>query len=196
MIGSVDLSIAFPGQLVLALLLILSIWMWSLILLKWLQFRWLRSNESPLDLCLQRFQQGQSVEGWQGEIWRQGQQAGASGAMDRKALIDIGEQLANRLGGSVRTILVLAQTAPLLGLIGTVMGMITTFDVIHLLGNGNLQEMSRGISQALTTTQAGLVVAIPGLVVGSLLRRQAERLGDRIEAFAIAVGRSVSLEAV
>ncbi len=178
------------GGLVIVLLLGLSVWMWTLILLKWAQFRWLRRREQPLEICLGRFAQGGAVEGWQGELWQRHREVQAD-AVEPRLLTDLGEQLSQKLERSVRTILVLAQTAPLLGLIGTVMGMITTFDVIHALGSGNLQELSRGISQALVTTQGGLLVAIPGLVIGALLRRQSDRFRDRIEAFSIAVGRTL-----
>jgi biopolymer transport protein ExbB len=72
--------------------------------------------------------------------------------------------------------------APLLGLLGTVAGMTETFDS---LGDMALFAQSGGIaggiSQALLTTQMGLSVAVPGLVVGRLLRRRQERLLDEIE---------------
>ncbi|MCR9205136.1 MAG: MotA/TolQ/ExbB proton channel family protein, partial [Halobacteriovoraceae bacterium] len=66
-------------------------------------------------------------------------------------------------------ILVMAAVAPLLGLLGTVTGMISTFDIITEFGTGDPKLLSSGISEALITTKLGLVVAIPSLLLGNLL---------------------------
>ena len=66
-------------------------------------------------------------------------------------------------------ILVIASVAPLLGLLGTVTGMIETFDMITEFGTGDPKLLSEGISIALVTTELGLIVAIPTLLLGSLL---------------------------
>lgn len=78
----------------------------------------------------------------------------------------------------VGTILVLAATAPLLGLLGTVMGMIATFEAIARFGAANARAFAAGISEALITTQFGLIVAVPGLFMGHLIRRRADLLRD------------------
>ncbi len=77
-------------------------------------------------------------------------------------------------------IAVLASVAPLLGLLGTVIGMITTFEVISLFGTGNARAMAGGISEALITTQTGLLVAIPGMYLANFLNQRALRLKQRI----------------
>jgi len=61
-------------------------------------------------------------------------------------------------------------------LLGTVLGMIETFQVISDFGTGNARALAGGISVALVTTQTGLLVAIPGLLASSRLRRIAEEL--------------------
>src|SRR5690554_2705126 len=61
---------------------------------------------------------------------------------------------------SLGLIQALSETLPLLGLLGTVSGMIQSFDVISVFGNGNVRGMAGGISQALLTTMAGLVTAL------------------------------------
>lgn len=71
-------------------------------------------------------------------------------------------------------ILVFAAVAPLLGLLGTVTGMISTFDVITEFGTGDPRMLSGGISEALITTKLGLVVAIPALLGGTLLNGRAD----------------------
>jgi biopolymer transport protein ExbB len=66
-----------------------------------------------------------------------------------------------------------AATAPLLGLLGTVTGMIVTFQAITIFGTGDPKLMADGISQALVTTVLGLVVALPLLFVNALLATRA-----------------------
>lgn len=67
-----------------------------------------------------------------------------------------------------------AATAPLLGLLGTVTGMINTFQVITLFGTGDARTLSGGISEALITTKYGLAIAIAALLVHALLSRKAK----------------------
>ena len=75
---------------------------------------------------------------------------------------------------------ILAGIAPLLGLLGTVTGMLVTFDVISVFGTGNARAMAGGISEALISTQTGLLIAIPGLYMANFLKRRSERLKQRI----------------
>lgn len=82
-------------------------------------------------------------------------------------------------------ILVIAAVAPLLGLLGTVTGMIGTFDILTEFGTGDPRMLSGGISEALVTTQLGLVVAIPMLLIGNLLDRAGSNLLDRLETEAL-----------
>ena len=79
------------------------------------------------------------------------------------------------------TLNVLAAIAPLLGLLGTVTGMIDTFQVITRFGTGDPRMMSGGISEALVTTQLGLGVAIPILLMHHFLERKAEKIIDEME---------------
>ena len=76
---------------------------------------------------------------------------------------------ASRLHRGLPTLTILAAVTPLLGLLGTVTGMIETFQSITLFGTGDPKLMSGGISQALVTTQLGLAVAIPVLLLNSFL---------------------------
>ena len=86
-------------------------------------------------------------------------------------------------------IAVLAAVAPLFGLLGTVTGMITTFDVITLFGTGNAKAMAGGISEALVTTQSGLVVSIPGFFMSALLFRRSAAARNRLEEAAMILKR-------
>lgn len=78
-------------------------------------------------------------------------------------------------------IAITAATSPLLGLLGTVSGMIATFNVITLLGSGDPKPLAGGISEALITTLFGLVVAIPALILHAFLSRRAQGIVQTTE---------------
>ena len=81
--------------------------------------------------------------------------------------------------------------APLLGLLGTVTGMINTFHVITFYGTGDPRMMSGGISEALVTTMLGLSVAIPIMLSHTLLTRRIETVIVQMEEKAIAFVNTV-----
>lgn len=78
-------------------------------------------------------------------------------------------------------IAVTAATAPLLGLLGTVSGMIRMFNVITVTGTGDVKPMAGGISEALVTTLFGLIVAIPALIIHTLLSRRSNGVVQNTE---------------
>ena len=90
----------------------------------------------------------------------------------------------NRFGAFI---IVIAAVSPLLGLLGTVTGMISTFDIITEFGTGDPKLLSSGISIALVTTEVGLIVAIPALIFGNLLSGWAEAIKDDMEKAALHV---------
>lgn len=79
-------------------------------------------------------------------------------------------------------IVVIAAIAPLLGLLGTVTGMISTFEIITEHGTGDPRMLSGGISEALITTQMGLVVAIPMLLLGNMLNGWSDKIYSKLES--------------
>jgi biopolymer transport protein ExbB len=78
----------------------------------------------------------------------------------------------------------LVALCPLLGLLGTVTGMIEVFDVVNVSGTGNVRAMASGISRATLPTMAGMVIALPGLYFCLQLEQRVntsvERLADRL----------------
>ena len=82
---------------------------------------------------------------------------------------------------------VIAVAAPLMGLLGTVTGMIRTFQAITLFGTGDPKLMAGGISEALVTTMLGLVVAIPLVLFHAVLSNLSKRMVDIIEEQAAGV---------
>ena len=79
-----------------------------------------------------------------------------------------------------------AAAAPLLGLLGTVIGMINTFQLITIFGTGDAKSLSSGISEALMTTALGLIVAIPTLILHGALSRMAKRKLGLLEELTVA----------
>ncbi|MEM9446465.1 MAG: MotA/TolQ/ExbB proton channel family protein [Verrucomicrobiota bacterium] len=88
-----------------------------------------------------------------------------------------------------------AAAAPLLGLLGTVTGMINTFKMITIYGTGDAKMLSGGISEALLTTKWGLIVAIPSVIAASYLNRKAKGIVDNMEKAAISFVNTISRRA-
>lgn len=86
-----------------------------------------------------------------------------------------------KLESGLNLVKVLAATAPLLGLLGTVIGMINTFQAITLYGTGDPQIMASGISEALVTTVLGLIAAIPLLLLHAFASGAAKRVTQILE---------------
>jgi len=82
-------------------------------------------------------------------------------------------------------IVVIAAVSPLLGLLGTVTGIISTFDIITEFGTGDPKLLSSGISEALLTTKFGLMVAIPLLLLGNMLSSWGNRTKNDLERAAL-----------
>lgn len=85
-----------------------------------------------------------------------------------------------------------ASTGPLLGLLGTVLGIIKTFQAMVIYGTGNAKNFSAGISEALITTAEGLVVAIPVLILHGLMKGLAKGKAGEVESIAIALVNGTS----
>ena len=81
---------------------------------------------------------------------------------------------------SIPIIKTLVSLCPLLGLLGTVTGMIEVFDVMALAGSGNSRAMASGVSKATIPTMAGMVAALSGLALSVQLARFAERESERV----------------
>ncbi len=80
---------------------------------------------------------------------------------------------------------VIATAAPLMGLLGTVVGMVRTFALITVFGTGNAAKLASGISEVLVATELGLIVAIPTLVVHGFLSQRIQRNLALLERYAL-----------
>ncbi|WP_173473252.1 MotA/TolQ/ExbB proton channel family protein [Fibrobacter succinogenes] len=96
----------------------------------------------------------------------------------RNAMLATRHNLDVSLSKSLKTIATCASIAPLLGLLGTVSGMVHTFETIQKFGFGNPVLLADGISEALLTTQAGLLVAFPLMLVYNYLESRVDSIGD------------------
>lgn len=90
-----------------------------------------------------------------------------------------------KLEKNLSTISILASISPMLGLLGTVIGMIRSFNVIALQGTGDPQALAGGISEALITTEAGLIIAIPLLFLYNMLSDRVNKLTTEMERSSI-----------
>lgn len=99
----------------------------------------------------------------------------------KEAVEDAGRHETARLGRYLRALATIAAVSPLLGLLGTVTGMIEVFHTIAATGGGQAAELSSGISQALITTATGLLIAIPTLVAHNYFDGRAEGLVSDLE---------------
>jgi biopolymer transport protein ExbB len=103
----------------------------------------------------------------------------------KESIEDTGRHVVHELDRFIGTLGTIASLSPLMGLLGTVLGMIRTFNAITTEGIGNPAALAGGIAEALITTAAGLTVAIPALIGYRFLRSKVERLVVQMEKEAI-----------
>jgi len=108
-----------------------------------------------------------------------------------ESIEDVGRHEAHSLERFLNTLGTIAVISPLLGLLGTVVGMIEVFNVIGNEGLGKAGALAGGISQALITTAAGLVIAIPTLVAHRYFLRRVETLVVEMEQEALKLVEAV-----
>ena len=167
------------GGLVMIPLILCSLTMWTLILDRMFYFYTLESRDielSRLTTVLREKRVPVNRDGLKAHLVRY-YLAHRTGDpfVDKRILEECAMSMDPKLTRFLAIIAVLAAVSPLFGLLGTVTGMITTFDVITLFGTGNARAMAGGISEALVTTQSGLMVSIPGLLMSVLLFRRSAR---------------------
>jgi biopolymer transport protein ExbB len=146
--------------------------------------------EGSLDGALKK---AREIKGVAGEMLL----IGAENAHEKRALLE--EMLFERilrvrptLERFLPFLAITAAAAPLLGLLGTVIGMIKTFQLITIFGTGDAKSLSSGISEALVTTALGLCVAIPTLILHGALARMARHKIGLLEQISVAFVNGVS----
>ena len=114
----------------------------------------------------------------------------------RDVLEETGRQESTRLTRRLGVLETVAAVSPLLGLLGTVLGMIRVFATISLAGLGNPETLSSGISEAMVTTAAGLIIGIPALVAYNWLNGRADRIIFDLEFYSSKVLDTLRLQIV
>ena len=155
------------GGDVLYLILVVTFFMWALILERQWYYRRLFPAEAR-----------ETIETWQA---RQDQTSWYAYQV-RDLLIS---RVRQNLEHSLLMVKTLVAVCPLLGLLGTVTGMIEVFDVMAIAGGGNVRAMAAGVSKATIPTMAGMVAALSGMLFSIQLERFAEdetqRVADQLE---------------
>jgi len=103
----------------------------------------------------------------------------------KESIQDAGRQAMVKLEKYLNTLGTIAQITPLLGLLGTVIGMIRVFTVITVQGTGDSSALAHGISEALITTATGLIIAIPALIFHRFFERKVDELVAEMEQEAL-----------
>lgn len=184
-----------PGGAIMLLLVGASLWMWGLVFERLACFWSMERADVTVHQAMVLLREGTPVPPDAGICRRMVagflQSRTGSRALDQRLLDQHALEQRPRIRRFLTVITVLAATAPLLGLLGTVTGMIATFDVIAIFGTGNAKALSGGISKALITTQSGLLVGIPGLFMSRLLMRRADAIERRLTETVMALKRAV-----
>lgn len=148
------------GGPVLLVIIFVSIILWILILERYWFF--IRSFPQKRSQIADQWQRRQDHSSWYALRLREG----------------LLSELSMALRDHLLTIQALIAVLPLLGLLGTVTGMIAIFDVLNVFGNGNPRGMASGISRALLPTTAGLATSLIGLFFSSDINSRANKLDD------------------
>lgn len=144
------------GGTLLWAILIVAFLLWTLIIERYLYLRF--GHRAYLAQTIARWHAREDRSSWYAK-------------QIRKSLI---AEISLRLDDSLPLIRTLIALCPLLGLLGTVTGMIQVFDVMAVLGTGNARAMAGGVSMATMPTMAGMVVAISGLFFSAHLQQRAD----------------------
>jgi biopolymer transport protein ExbB len=108
----------------------------------------------------------------------------------KEVIEDTGRHVVHELERFLNALGTIAAISPLLGLLGTVTGMVSAFEAITAQGVGDARVLSGGIGEALITTEAGLIVAIPALIGYRYLRGRVDMLVVEMEKEAIKLVRA------
>ncbi len=150
------------GGTVLWLILLSSVLMWTLIIERYM-FVYVMHPKQVKQL-LQSWQQRTERHSWYAQKIRQGMISESSASLHQHLM-------------AIKTLIV---ALPMLGLLGTVDGMIQTFDVLTVFGTGNARGMAGGISVALITTMGGLLAALSGMYFSTQLEQRVARAEEQI----------------
>jgi biopolymer transport protein TolQ len=161
------------GQVIVVILLALSIGSWTLMLIKWQQLlRWNRDNQQFLE------QPSASTSPSSFALLAQAHRR------DPQHSEIVYERLCDRYEAHMHLLASITAVAPLLGLLGTVWGLMDAFGAVALEQNASIQTLAPGVSGALLTTVVGLCVAIPSTLGYNLLTGKIKHMEANLQDFA------------
>jgi biopolymer transport protein ExbB len=164
--GAIRDFIEMGGDVMLVIAAV-TFWMWWLILERFWYFRWIHPHET--ESVARRWEERTDHRSWNAH-------------QIRELLIS---EIELKLQRGLLIIKSLVALCPMLGLIGTVTGMIEVFDVMAIAGTGNIRGMAGGVSKATLPTMAGMVAALSGLMFSAQIERfaksETQRVADRLE---------------
>lgn len=186
------------AQIVLLVLLIFSIFSWAIILSKWAAIRRARAQSGRFLRAFRKAHRLQDVaavseqfkpsplvavfENAYDEYRRQGEQNIA--AVQRAAQIAASEEL-TRMERRLPWLATTGATSPFIGLFGTVVGIIDAFYGLGNTGSATLSAVAPGISEALITTAAGLLAAIPAVIAYNMFTHRLREFASRMDDFGL-----------
>jgi biopolymer transport protein ExbB len=151
------------GGFILTWIAVLTFFMWTLILERVWYFR-----------SEHKAQVSHALDAWEARRERQSWNA----RQIRQAMIS---QVSEQMNATLPLIKTCVAVCPLLGLLGTVTGMIQVFDVMALTGSGNVRSMASGVSMATIPTMAGMVAALSGILGDTYLTRKSQSEHELLE---------------
>ena len=201
---SFDLGSLGPGGMIIIVLLLLSALSLALIVVKTIQLMPARSGVAKREEAITQWvadqkdqaqaavQTGKSPADRVMSYAMKSLASGFKGPALNAELLRRGNEEFAKMNSLIRVLELIAMISPLLGLLGTVLGMIVSFQALEMAqGAANASVLAGGIWQALLTTAVGLLVAIPAAVGATLLSARAESAAQMIEN---AVGRLMLVE--
>ena len=185
------LRATFTVKLVMLMLTFASIWSWSIIIQKFINYRTARKNAYLFDRA---FWSGApsganekifaaAMSEWERSHRGENLIGGAQQRIDRSMDVAIARESEN-LNNGLTFLATVGSTAPFIGLFGTVWGIKNAFEEIAIQQNTNLAVVAPGIAEALVATALGLLAAIPAVIFYNKLSADADRLIGGYESFA------------
>jgi biopolymer transport protein TolQ len=175
------------GLLVLAVLIVFSIYSWTVIFAKLGALRGAKQTNARFLRAFRKAANLQAVVVASEQLERQVKLRGAitnRAAVERALQLGISEELI-RLENRMTVLATTAAVSPFVGLLGTVMGIIRTFDALSTQGSTSLRAVGPGIAQALYATAIGLFAAIPAAIAYNIFTGRIRDIGTRMDDFAL-----------
>jgi biopolymer transport protein TolQ len=205
------LNASLPTKIVLGILALLSLYSWAIMLAKWLEFRRIASRGAHFmaDFTrVSRLEQAAALvkrakDGPQARIITRAMDfiqeiapLGADGTKSPRGTLSAAQVEAlhlvldaeftaerDRLSNYVPSLAVIGSASPLLGLFGTILGVISAFLGIATKGSGNLGAVAPGVAEALTATAGALAVAVPAIFAYNVFAARLNRFEGELEGF-------------